>query len=314
MFENQIVLNATDFLYLNSLIQMPVIMQFDTMEKGIEFKKTRDFGEVFSTTFSFLKQEFRPLSLAILNYAFPFILISAIALILFVNRFKPFFTNPEAIPSSGFLKEILFFYILMILIFIISNVLLYSTVNNYIALYIEKGRGNFTSSDVSHRIGSNFWQILFTVILTNVMIAIGWMFCILPGIYLAVSMSFVYISITYEKKGFGDAISRSFEVSHVQWWSTLLLLFMIYLIIFLIAFIPYITILFSFIGNTTVTFPSQEYSPEKIIELMRRISYVVALLIILVSLLTVIPMIAIALQYTSSIEVKAKRNEMQIQN
>ena len=282
------------------------------MEKGIEFKQSRDLGEVFVKTFSFLKQEFRPLSLAILNYAFPFILISAISLILFVNRFKPFFTNPEAIPSSGFLKEILFFYILMILIFIISNVLLVSTVNNYIALYIEKGRGNFTSSDVSHRIGSNFWQILFTVVLTNVMIAIGYMFCILPGIYLAVSICMVYISIAYDKKGFGDALSRSFEITHMEWWTTLLLLIMVYFIIFIVALIPYIIFIFSLIGDPAIQEVSKEYSADKVIEIMRKVSYLVAILTVFVSLLSVIPMVAIAFQYFSIAEKKARNNEIQI--
>jgi hypothetical protein len=280
------------------------------MENGIDFKRPRDFGGVFTGTFVFLRQEFRQLGAAILYYAFPFILISAISLVLFMNRFKPFITNPEAIPSSGFLMEILLFYILMILIFLITNVLLTSTVNNYIALYVEKGRGNFSVADVSARIGSNFWQILFTVILTGIMIAIGYMFCIIPGIYLAVSMCFVFIAITYDKKGFGDALSRSFEISHFQWWSTFLLLIVIYLILFLIALIPYFIILFSFIGTMTVTELNDNFSPDKLIEVIRKLSYMLAFLTILFSLLSVIPMVAIAVQYISLAETKAKQSEI----
>jgi hypothetical protein len=284
------------------------------MDNGIDFKGPRDFGSVFTTTFVFLKQEFRSLSMAILYYAFPFLLISAISLILFMNRFKPFITNPEAIPTSGFLKEIMFFYFLMILIFLISNVLLVSTVNNYIALYIEKGRGNFTTADVSKRIGSNFWQILFTVILTGIMIGIGYMFCILPGIYLTVSMCFVYIAITYDKKGFGDALSRSFEISHVQWWWTLLLLIVMYLIIIIVALIPYFIFLFSFIGSLTLADNNGNLPPDKLIEVIRKFSYMLAVLTILSSILSIIPMVAIALQYMSSIAIKTKKNEIQIQN
>lgn len=293
---------------------MPFSSNCIIMEIGIDFNKPRDFGSVFTTTFVFLKQEFRQLGMAILYYAFPFILISAISLILFMNRFKPFITNPEAIPSSGFLKEIMFFYFLMLLIFLISNVLLVSTVNNYIALYIEKGRGNFTAADVSGRIGSNFWQILFTVILTTIMIGIGYIFCILPGIYLAVSLCFVYIAITVDKKGFGDAISRSFEISHVQWWWTLLLLIVIYLIIFIIALIPYFFFLFSFIGFVSVQGGNENLSPDKIIELIRKFSYFAAFLTIIFSLLSVIPMVSIALQFMSSIAIKTRKNDMQIQN
>jgi len=284
------------------------------MENGVDFKKPRDFGSVFTTTFVFLKQEFRQLGLAILYYAFPFILISAISLILFMNRFKPFITNPEAIPSSGFLKEIMFFYFLMLLIFLISNVLLVSTVNNYIALYIEKGRGNFSAADVSGRIGSNFWQILFTVILTGIMIAIGYLFCFFPGIYLSVSLCFVYIAIAYEKKGFGDAISRSFEISYVQWWWTLLLLIVIYLILFIVALIPYSIFLVSIIGSLPIPEGNETFSPDKLIELIRKFSYFIAVLVIISSLLSVIPMIGIALQYMSSIAIKARDNEIQIQN
>jgi hypothetical protein len=289
-------------------------MPFTVMESGIDFRQPRDFGKVFSATFIFLKQEFRSLGTAILYYAFPFILISAISLVLFMNRFKPFITNPEAIPSSGFLKEIIVFYFLMILIFIISNVLLVSTVNNYIALYIEKGRGNFSVADVSSRIGSNFWQILFTAILTGIMIVIGYMFCFLPGIYLAVSLCFVYFAITYDKKGFGDAISRSFEISHIQWWWTLLLLIVVYIIIMIVVLIPYFIFLFSFIGSLTFTDNNGNLPPEKLIEIIRKFSYMLAVLSILSSLLSVIPMVSIAFQYMSSIAIKAKENEIQIQN
>jgi uncharacterized membrane protein len=183
-------------------------------------------------------------------------------------------------------------------------------VNNYIALYVEKGRGNFSVADVSARIGSNFWQILFTVILTFIMIAIGYIFCFIPGIYLSVSMCFVYIAITYDKKGFGDALSRSFEISHFQWWSTFLLLIVIYLILVLIALIPYFIILISIIGSMTVTELNDNFSPDKLIEVIRKLSYMLALLTILFSFLSVIPMVAIAVQYISLAETKANENQL----
>jgi hypothetical protein len=47
--------------------------------KVINFKKYRDFGDLLSDTFVFLKQEYRFFGKVLLTYAGPFVLITAIA-------------------------------------------------------------------------------------------------------------------------------------------------------------------------------------------------------------------------------------------
>ena len=277
-------------------------------QNPVEFKKRRDFGAIFTDTFVFIGQEFRPLGMSVLYFAFPFILVAAISMFLFFHRFMPFFANPEAIIPSGFMKDILFFYFFMIILFLVSKLMFISTINNYIALYVEKGRGNFNAADVSHRIGSNFWPMLGTAILAGLMIGIGTLFCFLPGIYLAVSLSFIYIALIYEKKGFGDALSRTFELSNRQWWWTFLILMVMYIIITVVLMIPYFIYFAASVGSLVNLNMNHKPDPDQLVAFMKGYSIVLAIIIILSSLLQAIPWVAMALQYFNLAEMKDKES------
>lgn len=276
------------------------------MKQWLDFKKKRDLGEVIRDTFRFLGQEFRPLGTVIIYYALPFILISAISIMLFFERFRPFFTNPEAIVPSGFMKDILMFYLFMIVIFAVSKVMFISTVNNYIALYVEKGKGNFNAADVSHRISSTFWQMLFTGILVGLMTFFGVLFCILPGIYLAISLSMIYIALAYEKKGFGDALSRTFELSSMQWWWTFLLLLVIEVIMFIVILIPYF--IFFSLNFTSLISMGPAPDPEKLAGFMKNYSVLGAISMVISSLLQVLVYVSMAFQYFNLVAVRERES------
>jgi hypothetical protein len=56
-------------------------------------------------------------------------------------------------------------------------------------------------------------------------------------VYLIVSVSLTYIVRAYEKKGFFDAIGRSFRLVRDKWWSTFGLIFVLYIVMMTISYI-----------------------------------------------------------------------------
>ena len=111
-------------------------------------------------------------------------------------------------------------------IFIVSSfsifvqTLFMGVVYSYIALYAEKGKGNFTLQDVTDRIFSNSLMLLGVVVIAITISFLGLMLCFLPGIYFANTFSVAAIAIVVEKKGIGQALSRSWKLVNFQWLNT----------------------------------------------------------------------------------------------
>lgn len=199
--------------------------------RQIDFRKEREFGDVLNATFSFIGQEFRGFSIAILFYAVPFMIIVGITSVYLQLKTVTMMTPSNTLNVSYFIGEFSQVYLILLIVGIIGHTVLFSTVYNYINLYITKGKDNFTLGDVFSNIVKTFFPLLGASIVISFICTIGFVFCVLPGIYLSVSLSLVLITMIIEKKGFGNAFSRSFDLTKIQWWRTLLLLFVVFLII-----------------------------------------------------------------------------------
>ncbi len=199
--------------------------------RQIDFRKEREFGDVLNATFSFIGQEFRGFGTAILFYAVPFLIIIGITSVYLQLKTVTMMTTSNALNYSYFIGEFSQVYLLLLIVGIIGHTVLFSTVYNYINLYITKGKDNFTLGDVFSNIVKTFFPLLGASIVISIICSIGFVFCLIPGIYLSVSLSLVLITMIIEKKGFGNAFSRSFDLTKTQWWRTLLLLFVVFLII-----------------------------------------------------------------------------------
>jgi len=168
------------------------------MEKpAINFKQERDFNAIISHTFDFIKQEFKPLGIALLTYAGPFILITAFLAAMYQSGL---YSDPDTFnnsnPLSVFQNIYSTKYFLFILGSIVSNVILMSVVYSYVLLYVTKGKDGFEQEDVWKLVIGNFVPVFFIIIALSFMIGIATLFFIVPGIYLAIIFSLViYIKL-----------------------------------------------------------------------------------------------------------------------
>lgn len=193
------------------------------IEKEIQFRKTREIGDIFSDSFEFIRQEIKPVSKLIGIYVFPFLLLYGLVQVYLqknvISRFD--FSNPDT-----FLENIGPIYLNMFLfslfgLFIQS--LLIAAYYSYIEVYIEKGKGNFDLSEITPHLFSNGLLAIGGSILLFFLVMIGVVLCIIPGIYFANTYSLIFFILIFEKKGFGSAFSRSSSLIKLQWWNTLLM-------------------------------------------------------------------------------------------
>jgi hypothetical protein len=182
---------------------------------------------------------------------------------------------------------------------IIATTMLLSTVYCYIKLYIQQGTDGFSINDVWIEVTKNFWSVFGAMIVTCIVIFVGFMLCFFPGIYLGVALSIVFCIMIFEEKGYSVAFSRSMKLINTNWWGTFGVFIVVTIIIYIIA------ILFS-IPGVILGFKSMfmNMKPGQMPMMDLPVSYYVlsAFTSLLTQALTVIPIVMTAFIYYSTVE------------
>ncbi|HXA01817.1 MAG TPA: hypothetical protein VNW99_07515 [Cytophagaceae bacterium] len=203
----------------------------------IIFNQARDFSEKLNDTFSFLRQNFKNLSTTVLFVAGPFTLIGGIFLGLYQSQvFKSGFLKQTSL-SDRFQNIFGIEYLMGILFSMISLSIVSIVVNEYIRLYNEDKTENFQWQDVLPGVKSNFLPIFLYGIGYAILVMIGMMLLIFPGVYLAIALSFLFSVKMFEGKGFFESVSRCLNLIKGNWWATFGLLFVLSIIQGLLSFI-----------------------------------------------------------------------------
>jgi len=199
----------------------------------IEFRKVRDFGALLSVTFEFVRQNFKLLFKSSLFIAGPFIFIAGVFLGLYQSALFNFATQP-ALQDFG--MPFMFYMFFAGLSLLMLTLVVYS----FILLYKEQGYGNFDVDDIWQKVKGYFWMIFLTGIGYIVIVTIGTIFLIIPGIYLGVALSLIYMVRLEEGKGFFDSLDRCTKIVSRNWWFTFGFILVIGIIQGFISFIFYI--------------------------------------------------------------------------
>jgi hypothetical protein len=209
----------------------------------VNFKKVRDFGEIFNDTFSFIGQEFKPLSRVILIYALPWLIVAAILSVLvsikqqeYINTVRSM--TPEDITSNfGAVTGMYKYTFLTMMLYVIGICALQCTVISYIKLYVSKGKDQFAQEEIWAEAKKYIMPVLGMSIILSLLILVGMVLCLVPGIILTVSLSLILFAYIIEEKSFGDAFNRSFKLTGLNWWMTFGLIIVSYIMVYLIQLI-----------------------------------------------------------------------------
>jgi hypothetical protein len=193
------------------------------MEEPIVFQEKRNVGEIIIDSFRFIGSEKGPLFKFTVLYALPFIIILSALQLVITSKLSASLQSLREMQPEMMLQELGgvykdYFLILIFSVFVQS--LFMAVVYSYIHAYLDRGKGNFSNSEITTAFFSNAYIILGTALLVTLISLIGVIFCILPGILLANSLSLSVFIAIYERKGIGYSISRSWKLVNLQWWGT----------------------------------------------------------------------------------------------
>ncbi|WP_345950552.1 hypothetical protein ABDD95_03700 [Mucilaginibacter sp. PAMB04274] len=203
-------------------------------QQNIELSKKRDLGEVVSDTFTFIKQNFKPLFKVVLTFCGLFMLATAAAYAM--QQLKTFELQRELFNGAGAqsfsspLDRFGIEYLLSMLFMMLSYTLMTLTVLSYMALYKQKGNVPPTTEEVWGYIKYYFLRVLGGTILLSILLILATAACIIPGVYVYPIFGLVFPIMIMENASFTYAFNRSFTIIKENWWLTFGTLFVMGLI------------------------------------------------------------------------------------
>jgi hypothetical protein len=260
-----------------------------------EFLRTRDTGEVINASLYFIREHFNPILKSILYIAGPVLLFTVIVSTFYMaGEIGAAFdsTQPVLFPAGLLITLVSNFAAMLVTVVIIA--IMYE----YIFLCYHHGIRHYEVSEVWNAVKKRILLYFIYSILVGILTFLGFLFLIIPGIYFMVTLSFIYMFTFFENRNFVEAVSRCHEFIQGQWWNTLGLLVLVYLIYYIIS------LLFSFpaliygaiIGFLSIGGDGMNVSLifSFLITMLASVSYVAIIL----------PVTAVAYQYFNIVERK----------
>lgn len=206
-------------------------------------RQERPFGDKINATFQFIGQNFKPLFTALLYLVIPISLLSGIFNALFQADLQKTIrdltesakgSNDPTDLVSNFLGMITQSFtsplaLLSIIFAILSSALIQMVVISYFKCYDETDENPIQLSSIVDSIKNNLLSIILLGIVSTFLAIVGFVFFILPGIYILIVLSLSSYVLMIENVGIGEAISRSFKLINGKWWSTFGLLFVMFI-------------------------------------------------------------------------------------
>ena len=257
----------------------------------LNLRESRDFGDVISATFSYIRIHFKTLAKGLILFSLPLIILSGI---LVGKGFGQIFAmseiSPEAEPDLAALTAFGFSFFLGLFLLIITFTLIISIVFQHMKL-VDEGEENITLNMLIEDFLRNFLGVIGITIITSFVSIIGAFFFILPGIFLAIKLSLAPAIYVIEEEDFGEALSRSWDVTGDNWWFTFGVSFVISLIMNIITNIVVVPM---YLIMGLVVFSSGDPSPDSFGNMF---SIMYGLMMIFISIFYCIPVISQAFVY-----------------
>lgn len=239
------------------------------MPTKIELLKVRDFGEIITDSFNFVRQNFKPLIKCFFVFSGFFLLAGA--LLMGLNQAK-IFTSIDSTDfgetSSVFTRTFGYMgmeYWIALSLTLVGYILLQVSMLSYIALYKEKGNIAPTVEEVWGYVKYFFLRIfggsliIGFLVMVGILIVFGGLYAatssnifaaillsilllIVPLVYIYPIFSLIFPIIVFENGSFGYSFGRAFTIIKRNWWVTFGALFIMGLIIWVASFIILIPI------------------------------------------------------------------------
>ena len=285
-------------------------------QKKIELYKTRDFGAKINATIEYIRQNFGPLIKIVLLIVAPVGLLASIIFSNFFATMMSFSANPEAMNEDpvAFLSVMGTNYLLLMLVALLTYSFMYSSIYSYIKMRNEREEKPEVLEVLRVAIGK-VPGVIALMILVGIVSVFGMVFFIIPGVFLAITLSLSVPIYLFEEKGIGDAFGKSFKLIKGKWWSTLGIIFVSSLIASMVSYVFIIPMYVMMVGQM-FSHVNEGGDPEAVFEIFSSwyTSAAMAFAMIGSYLTYLIPITALAFQYfnlSERIEGTGIRNQIE---
>ncbi|MCB9184522.1 MAG: hypothetical protein H6591_11455 [Flavobacteriales bacterium] len=198
----------------------------------VQLRQVRDFGQIISATFFFLRQEWKPLARAILTIGLPATVLGGFlagGTIASLQNLQ--YTGGDPSDVLGGISTGLFLMIPGILILAVGWLFVVSMVHEYIRAYHLNEHHGITTGELARRGASQIGPYFGAGFLSALLMIIGMLLCILPFFYVWTVLSLALVAHAIERTGGSGALGRSNQLVKGDFWPTLGLLLVISLIV-----------------------------------------------------------------------------------
>ncbi len=182
---------------------------------------------MLNLTFEFYRSNFKIVLKSVIFLAGPPMIVGAAAIFASIN-----FRSASSTYNPG---SILLPLLITLAFFSVASTLAYGAVIEIVNLRALEPDGEITFEQVWKETRRDFFMIFFTWIGSSILIALGSILLIIPGVYLFVTLSMIQIVRVHEGLTFGEAISRCNELVKGNWWMTFGFLFVIWLVMYVLS-------------------------------------------------------------------------------
>lgn len=193
------------------------------MKPPIVLQQERDFGQKINVTIEFIIQNFKPLMLSLLYIAGPPALIGGF----FMGAYQSNMITLQRriLDSEGGDNSLSSIYsmgssMLMLVVFLGAASLAATLVVNAYLIEYEKGNRNITPEIIWSRVKEYIGKGIGFSIVMVAFVLIATMFFIIPGIYVGIVLSLMYMVMMRENLGLEATFRRCFYLINDKWWST----------------------------------------------------------------------------------------------
>ncbi|MCX2431710.1 MULTISPECIES: hypothetical protein [unclassified Pedobacter] len=265
------------------------------MTENIEFKKRRDFGQVINDTFTFMRQNFKPLIKTYFIFCGLFVLASMSTMLMQQYKTVNVINTMGTGASSPGLGLYGIEYFLSIIFSLASYASMTVAILSYLAIYVQKGNQTPTTEEVWGFFKYYFWRVFGSSILLLLMVLVGFIFCLVPGFYLFPFVALMFPIMVIENASLSYAFGRSFKLIKDHFWITFGTLIVVWIIIYAcMSMIVLPTTLFGMIGMFS----------SKGVHMSLTLTLISTVLQSLCQVFTIVPVITITLMYFNLIEEK----------
>jgi hypothetical protein len=202
-------------------------------QQKVELRKIRDLSENLNDTFLFIRQNFKPLITSFFAISGIFMLANAVLQGVYQSQVGGVFENVIKGDRTSVNSPLWMFnenYLLVMLSSWVNYTAMSVTVTCYMKLY-DASKGEAPAiEEVWNEFKKYFLKVLFFSIPVFLLILIGLAFCLLPGIYLIVVFTPFSVVLIIEDKNFSEAWTRCTNIIKTNFWPSLGLYVLVYII------------------------------------------------------------------------------------